>query len=51
MTLDPIVAAAEEAGISDRNELTAIAAAWRSWAQHPTAWFAFIHGEVLARKA
>ena len=25
--------------------------AFRRWAAHPDGWFAFIHGEVLARKA
>ena len=29
---------------------TAVADAFQRWAQHPDAWFAFIHGEVLARK-
>ncbi|NNL97779.1 MAG: methyltransferase domain-containing protein [Acidimicrobiia bacterium] len=28
----------------------AIREAFRSWADHPDGWFAFIHGEVLARK-
>jgi SAM-dependent methyltransferase len=50
MTLDRMVAAAEELGISDRTELAEIASAWRSWASQPEGWFAFIHGEVLARK-
>lgn len=27
-----------------------VAAAFRRWAEHPDGWFAFIHGEVLARK-
>jgi SAM-dependent methyltransferase len=50
MTLDHIVARAEELEISDRTELAAIAAAWRNWAARPTGWFAFIHGEVLATR-
>lgn len=48
MTLGDIVARAEELEISDRTELAAIAAAWRSWARQPMGWFAFIHGEMLA---
>ena len=50
MTLDHIVARAEELEISDHSELAAIAAAWHSWAAQPSAWFAFVNGEVLGRK-
>ena len=32
------------------DELDQIAGAWRQWAAHPTAFFTFVHGEVLARK-
>jgi ubiquinone/menaquinone biosynthesis C-methylase UbiE len=35
-------------GGEDRDQ---IIAAFRRWAAHPDGWFAFIHGEVLARKA
>lgn len=51
MTVHDGVSRVEELGISERNELAAIAAAWRARALRPEAWFAFIHGEVLARKA
>lgn len=33
---------------ADRDELAAIAAGWREWAQQPDGFFAFIHGEVVA---
>jgi SAM-dependent methyltransferase len=39
-----------EYGLSDREELTAIAAAWRAWAQQPDAVYLVPHGEVLARR-
>lgn len=38
-------------GLTDRAELDAIAAAWSRWAEHPSAFFAVLHGEVLARRA
>jgi ubiquinone/menaquinone biosynthesis C-methylase UbiE len=38
-----------DAGLSDRAELASLAAAWRDWAERPGAFFAFLHGEVLAR--
>jgi SAM-dependent methyltransferase len=37
-------------GLSDREELQAISAAWRRWAQHDDATFVVVHGEVLARR-
>ncbi len=42
-------AQALEYELSDRDELTAIAAAWRAWAEQPDGWFAVLHGEILAR--
>ena len=36
-------------GLSDRAELTELAAGWRAWAGGPDAWFAVLHGEILAR--
>ncbi len=38
-------------GIAAHEELEAIGAAFRHWAAQPDGWFAFLHGEVLARKA
>jgi ubiquinone/menaquinone biosynthesis C-methylase UbiE len=39
-----------EYGLTDTAELAAIAAAWRTWATHPDAFYAVIHVEVLARR-
>jgi SAM-dependent methyltransferase len=39
-----------EYGLSTRDELEAIAAAWRSWAQHDDATYIVPHGEIVARK-
>jgi ubiquinone/menaquinone biosynthesis C-methylase UbiE len=36
-------------GLSSRDELGELAAAWRQWADHPDGFFAVLHGEVLAR--
>jgi hypothetical protein len=30
-------------------ELAALASAWRAWAKQPDAFFAVLHGEILAR--
>ena len=40
---------AVEYGYSDRSELDAIAASWRTWAAQPDGWYAVLHGEILAR--
>ncbi len=37
------------AGLSSAAELAEIASAWRSWARKPDGFFAFLHGEILAR--
>jgi SAM-dependent methyltransferase len=39
---------AVELGMATRDELEEIASAWRAWAAAPDAWFAVLHGEVLA---
>ena len=36
-------------GLTDRAELVSLAAVWRAWGQREDAWFAVLHGEVLAR--
>ena len=36
-------------GLSDPAELAALADGWRGWGRHSDAWFAMLHGEVLAR--
>ena len=38
-----------EIGAATRDELDAIAAAWRRWKVHPDGWFAVLSGEILAR--
>lgn len=48
-TLDAAFAdRALDAGLSTRDELAAIADAWRAWAAKADGWFAFVHGEILA---
>ena len=37
-----------EAGLADPTELADLSSAWRSWGEQPDAWFAVLHGEVLA---
>jgi len=37
-------------GFTDREELAAIADAWRKWAEHDDAVFIVVHGEVLAER-
>ncbi|MFV0426546.1 MAG: methyltransferase domain-containing protein [Beutenbergiaceae bacterium] len=39
-----------EHGYADAAELAELAAGWTSWAQAEGAWFAVLHGEVLARR-
>ncbi len=41
---------AERYGLASRVELEGIAAAWRRWSQQPDAWFAVLHGEVVATR-
>ncbi|HET9050586.1 MAG TPA: methyltransferase domain-containing protein [Candidatus Dormibacteraeota bacterium] len=41
---------AVEYALSTPDELAAIAAAWRRWAEHPDGFLAILHGEVLARR-
>ncbi|MDH4066826.1 MAG: methyltransferase domain-containing protein [Acidobacteriota bacterium] len=36
-------------GYATSADLSRMADAWRAWASHPDAWFAVIHGEILAR--
>jgi SAM-dependent methyltransferase len=40
---------AVERGLATRRELADLADAWHSWAAHEDAWFAVLHGEILAR--
>lgn len=41
---------ADAYGLTDAEELTAIAAAWRQWGRHTNAVFIVVHGEVLAER-
>lgn len=36
-------------GLADRSALEDLAAGWRSWSSRPNAFFAFLHGEVVAQ--
>jgi SAM-dependent methyltransferase len=40
---------AVERGLTDPAELGRLASAWRAWGERADAWFAVLHGEVLAR--
>ena len=35
-------------GLADAAELAELSAGWRQWGEHPDAWFAVLHGELLA---
>lgn len=39
-----------EYGLSSRNELKAIAAAWREWLEHDDGFFVVMHAELIARR-
>ena len=49
ITISPLAEQAIAYGIAAPAELEDIARAWRAWAKAPDAWFAVLHGEVLAR--
>ena len=49
MTGSAIAEQAERESFATRAELEAMAAAWRSWAEKPDAWFAVLHGEIVCR--
>lgn len=36
-------------GVADHEELEQLAAAWRSWTDHPDGWFAVVNSELLLR--
>lgn len=36
-------------GLATRDDLAAMAHAWRTWAAHPDAWMLMPHGEIIAR--
>jgi hypothetical protein len=39
---------AVEGGFADSAELAELSAGWRWWGDQPDAWFAVLHGELLA---
>lgn len=39
-----------EGSVAGSNDVDVMAAAWRSWGEHPDGWFCVPHGEVLWRK-
>ncbi len=47
MTTSAIAEQAEREGFATRADLEAMAAAWRTWAADPDAWFAVLHGEII----
>ena len=49
ITTAPLADRAVELGLATADDLAACADAWRVWAADPAAWFAVVHGEVLAR--
>jgi len=48
MTKSAVGDQAVEIGTSTRDELDAIAEAWRRWIAHPDGWFAVLSGEIIA---
>jgi SAM-dependent methyltransferase len=47
ITASSVATQALELGMTTRDELDEIAAAWREWAATPDGWFAILHGEIL----
>ncbi|RCI12848.1 hypothetical protein L249_0620 [Ophiocordyceps polyrhachis-furcata BCC 54312] len=43
--------AAVEAGLATEEQLRETAGVWRRWGERENAWFSFLHGEVVCRKA
>ena len=48
LTASAFAEQAVDHGLSDVDELSALAEGWRSWGRRPGAWFSVLHGEVLA---
>jgi ubiquinone/menaquinone biosynthesis C-methylase UbiE len=49
ITQSAIATQAVEIGAATTDELAEMADAWRNWATNPDAWYAVLHGEILAR--
>jgi SAM-dependent methyltransferase len=43
-----LAARAQELRLASADDLAALAEGWRAWAAAPNAWFAMLHGEILA---
>jgi ubiquinone/menaquinone biosynthesis C-methylase UbiE len=39
-----------ERGLADRDELAALANAWRRWVDQPDGWFGVLHGQLIGRR-
>jgi SAM-dependent methyltransferase len=50
MTLSALARHAVADGVATSEQLAVVAQAWRDWAADDDAWFALLHGEVLARR-
>ncbi|HET6866469.1 MAG TPA: methyltransferase domain-containing protein [Solirubrobacteraceae bacterium] len=50
ITSSSVAEQAVEYGLSRRDELEAIAAAWRRWLEHDDGFFVVLHGELIARR-
>ena len=48
MTDSAIARQAVTEGLATEEELREIAEGWRRWAAHPDAWYAVLHGEIIA---
>ena len=48
LTASAFAEQAVDHGLSDADELAALAAGWQDWGRRPGAWFSVLHGEVLA---
>ena len=49
VTVSAFAEHALEHGLATRAELEDLASAWLAWGAHDDAWFAVLHGEILAR--
>ncbi|KAF8204166.1 methyltransferase type 11 [Mycena galopus ATCC 62051] len=49
--LSTLASGALKHGFATQEQLEEMSQAWRVWGAQPDAWFAFLHGEILCRKA
>jgi hypothetical protein len=50
VTATALAARARELGVATAEDLAEFAEGWRAWAAVPDAWFAVLHGEILATR-